>query len=82
MFARASGTDKLGLALLADQEIRGVALSLGKEETYYIPAAGFLSGAWLKAEAERAMNGAGEVCVFESERDPEAHKAGKKRAVF
>ncbi|HIT14113.1 MAG TPA: DNA polymerase I [Candidatus Scatomonas merdigallinarum] len=65
VFARASGTDKLGLALLADQEIRGVALSLGKEETYYIPAAGFLSGAWLKAEAERAMNGAGEVCVFD-----------------
>lgn len=65
IFARAAGAEEAGVALLAEGEICGIAISLSDKENYYIPAGGFLSGAYLKGAAEKVMDGCGEVCAFD-----------------
>ncbi len=65
IFARAAKTSELGFALLAEGDIQGLAVSFSEEETYYIPAGGFLGGAYLKDASQRMLNGAARVCVFD-----------------
>ena len=65
IFDRAAAAEAAGLALLADEEIRGIALALGEDENYFIPAGGFLSGPYLKGAAEKVMNQAREIRVFD-----------------
>lgn len=65
IFARAAGAEEAGVALLTEGEICGIAISLSDKENYYIPAGGFLSGAYLKGAAEKVMDGCGEVCAFD-----------------
>ena len=65
IFEKAAASSELGFALLGEGEILGLAVSLSGEETYYIPAGGFLSGPYLREASLRMANGAARVSVFD-----------------
>ena len=65
IFEKAAVSSELGFALLGEGEIQGLAVSLSGEETYYIPAGGFLSGPYLREASLRMANGAARVSVFD-----------------
>ncbi len=65
IFRKAAGAAEIGFSVLADREITGLAVSLSEKENYYIPAGGFLSGAYLADAALRIMEGADRICVFD-----------------
>ena len=65
IFEKAAVSSELGFAHLGEGEIQGLAVSLSGEETYYIPAGGFLSGPYLREASLRMANGAARVSVFD-----------------
>lgn len=61
---RAAEAERAGLFALAEKEkIFGLAVSLSAEDTFYIPVSGFLTSEYLRTEAERIADGAGEIFV-------------------
>ena len=47
LFALAAGRDKIGFDMIEEEKLLGLALVLGEEEIYYIPAEGFITGEYL-----------------------------------
>lgn len=62
---RAAAARRAGICILPEKgQIAGLAVSLSAEDTFYIPAGGFLTPDYLKTAAERIMAEVPEVSTF------------------
>ena len=80
---RAAAASEAGICILGEQgRIAGLAVSLGEEDTFYIPAEGFLTSEYLKTAAEGILEQVPEVGAFDLKHLMKYVKTKRRDGIF